>query len=78
MVSPYLLRPIRTFQQAAREREEGRHFEEIASRALEEGRAAGEAPPQMLKRAVAAIIRRDPRMTYRAALAIVQRADGSD
>ena len=78
MVSPYLLRPVRSFKQANHEREKVERYEGLANRALAEGRAAGDSPQQQVKRAVAAIIRHDPTMTYRSALALVQRIKASD
>ena len=73
MVSPYLLRPVRSLQQAHQERERVERYEEIALRAIAEGQAAGDPPQHLVKRAVAAVIRHDPKMPYRSALALVQR-----
>lgn len=73
MVSPYLLRPVRSLEQAALEREKIGRYEQVASRALDEGRALGDPPQQLVKRAVAAVVRHDPQLTYRSALALVQR-----
>ena len=73
MVSPYLLRPIRSLEEAISARHRLRQFDAVAIRALTEANTAGESPDGQFKRAVAAIIRLRPDIKVAEAAALVER-----
>lgn len=73
MISPYLLRPIRSLEEAISARHRMRQFDAVALRALTEAKAQGESSEGQFKRAVAAIIRLRPEIKVSEAAALVER-----
>jgi hypothetical protein len=73
MVSPYLLRRIRTLKEVARARRKLNPLEAVVKQALAEARAAGKGPHDQVNRAAMAVLELYPEMSRLDALAAVQR-----
>ncbi len=73
MVSPYLMRPIRSFDEIESSRPEGERLETLIGQALGAARAAGYGPHEQIDRAAMIVLSRRPHMTAVDALAAVHR-----
>ncbi len=73
MVSPYLLRPVRSLKDVEGTRPKAHPLEAVIKRALGEAKAAGKGPHDQIDRAAMAVLRRHPEMNALDALAAVQR-----
>ena len=73
MVSPYLLRRVRTLEEVARTRSKVNPLDAVVKRALAEARAAGKGPHDQIDRAAMAVLELHPEMSPLDALAAVQR-----
>jgi len=72
MVSPYLLRPVRSLNEVQGAPPKAHPLEAVIKRALGEARAAGEGPHDQIDRAAMAVLKRHPDMSALDALAAVQ------
>lgn len=73
MVSPYLLRPIRSLEEVEGAGPKAYPLEAVIKRALAEARASGKGPHDQIDRAAMAVLERHPDMSALEALAAVQR-----
>lgn len=73
MVSPYLLRRVRTLEEVTGSRPGANPLEAVVKRALAEARAAGKGPHDQIDRAAMAVLELHPEMSPLDALAVVQR-----
>ncbi len=72
MVSPYLLRPVRSLKDVEGTRPKAHPLEAVIRRALREAKAAGKGPHDQIDRAAMAVLERHPEMDALDALAAVQ------
>ena len=72
MVSPYLLRPVRTLTEVEGTRPKAHPLEAVIKRALSEAKASGKGPHDQIDRAAMAVLERHPDMSALDALAAVQ------
>ncbi len=73
MVSPYLLRRIRTLDEAAKARTQSNPLDAVVKRALANARADGKGPHDQIDSAARAVLELHPKMSPLDALATVQR-----
>jgi hypothetical protein len=73
MVSPYLLRPVRSLKEIEGARPKTYPLDAVVKRALTEAKASGQGPHDQIDRAAMAVLKRHPEMTALDALAAVQR-----
>jgi hypothetical protein len=73
MVSPYLLRPVRSLKEIEGARPKTYPLEAVVKRALTEAKASGKGPHDQIDRAAVAVLERHPEMSVLDALAVVQR-----
>jgi len=73
MVSPYLLRRIRTLDEVARARARSNPLDAVIKRALANARAAGKGPHDQIDSAARAVLDLHPKMSALDALAAIQR-----
>ncbi len=73
MVSPYLLRPVRSLREVEGKRPKAHPLEAVIKRALRDAKAAGKGPHDQIDRAAMAVLKRHPEMNALDALAAVQR-----
>ncbi len=73
MVSPYLLRPVRSLTEVEGTRPKAHPLEAVIKRALSEAKATGKGPHDQIDRAAVAVLERHPEMSALDALAAVQR-----
>ncbi len=72
MVSPYLLRPVRSLDEVQRAGPAQPRLEAVIRRTLAEARAAGQGPQDQIHRAATVLIKLRPEMTLQEALAAVK------
>ena len=73
MVSPYLLRRIRSLEEIEGAKAKPHPLEAVVEHALRQARAAGKGPHDQIDHAASAVLRRNPEMSALDALAAVQR-----
>lgn len=73
MVSPYLMRPIRSIDEIETSRPKGERLEALIGQALGAARAAGYGPHEQIDRATMVVLSLRPQLTTIDALAAVHR-----
>lgn len=74
MVSPYLLRPVRSLNEVTHRGLADEDLESVIRRIVTECRAGGLGPHEQMNRAAMAVLKLRPELTPLDALALVQRA----
>ena len=73
MVSPYLMRPVRSVEEIERDRPKSERLETLIGQALGAARAAGYGPHEQIDRAAMVVLSHRPHLTAIDALAAVHR-----